>query len=186
MIWLVPLLRTSLLPVFLLIALSGASLPADEPAGPADSISSIAETSPSLHHAHHVEYVLSLPPDYITSVEAPDENQSLRALEHTNDPNARYFHTCPNRHSSNGCLLISPYLRERYSPGGRLEREKMIMMLLARRGREVEPAGLIHLSEGDPLGVWDWVTELSTETKESLQRQRGLERFRFPVIPDAR
>ena len=68
-----------------------------------------------------------------------------------------------------------------------MEKEKVLMMIHSKRGHTVEPVGVLHLKEGDELGVWDWVKERareSRESRESLERKWGPERFVFPYIPE--
>ena len=152
---------------------------ADEP----DLASSMSASSYAHEHARNVKHLLSLPPDYVTRVEPVDDDIAMRALLHMNDPASRYFLGCTDPHHRD-CLVISPYVLERHHFGGQRERQRVLMMLTADEQRTVRPAGLLHLTEDDKVGVWDWVKELAQETKESLARKYPEGNFRFPGLDD--
>lgn len=152
---------------------------ADEP----DLASSMSASSYAHEHARNVKHLLSLPPGYIIRVEPVDDDIAMRALLHMNDPASRYFLGCtdPDHHDR---LVISPYILERHHFGGEQERQRVLMMLTADEQRTVRPAGLLHLTKDDKVGVWDWIKELAQETKESLARKYPEGNFRFPELGD--
>ena len=80
--------------------------------------------------------------------------------------------------------MVSPYELKSYDRRGALSKtEKVLMMLFARKGEEVEPAGLLHFGkEGEEMGVWDWVKSVAKESRESLVRKYGEETNQFPDL----
>lgn len=155
-----------------------------QPPEPSDVLDEITELSASHRHARHVEHYLMLPEHYITRVDPPSINLFYRALIHLNSPEARFMlHLSPCLEARQ-CLMISPYRLEQMDRDGRRTKEKVIMMLVAERNKEIEPVGLLHLPRVDQLGVWDWVNQMAMETKQSLQSRLPGGRFVFPEIID--
>ncbi|SPO29908.1 uncharacterized protein UTRI_06186_B [Ustilago trichophora] len=177
------LLTVVLLLLFTLCPLILCARQVDEPPRPPDIRNSIIETAFSQRHALQLYRHFHLSEHDVASIEPTDQDIYDRFRLHIHEPNARFMLSCHPSDNPEECLFISPYVRERWDRWGRLSRERVIMMLVAKYFEEVRPAGLVHLPEGSSQRFWDWVNHFAVESKESLVNKWGPLRFDFPPPP---
>ncbi|CBQ70097.1 conserved hypothetical Ustilaginaceae-specific protein [Sporisorium reilianum SRZ2] len=177
-------MRHFILPLLSVATMIGASVPVEEPYIPPDIMEHLAEISRAIQHTRHVEGYLSLPAHYLAHIDKPADDLFFRALLHVHEPDTRFMLDCPRRDFRGGCFLLSPYVYEQVDAQGKRTSEKVIMSLFAHRNMEIKPVALLRLPPNDQLEVWEWVKQMATHSKQSLEAHSEHGLFNFHQLPD--